>query len=68
MLIKKILLIARTKFAGPAIVLLNFIKKIFYKVLSWPKLLINQLVTYKLINNLLNLELLYYILVNIVKL
>lgn len=49
-------------------ILSSFIKIIFYKVFSWPRLFVDQIVASESINNFLNLKSLYRVLVNIAKL
>lgn len=59
--------ISNTKFVNLAIVLSSLIKKIFYKVLNLLIPFINLVIVFESINSSLNLELLYYKLVNIIK-
>lgn len=66
--IEKILPIPKTKFVDPAIVLSSFIKRIFCKAFNWPRPSVDQVAALESINSLLNLKLLYYILVDIMKL
>lgn len=62
------LLILKTKFVNLFIILSSAIKKICYKIFSWLKLFVNQVTIFKLINNFLNFELLYNMLIDIIKL
>lgn len=68
MQIDKVLPISKTKFVDLAVISLSFIKSIFGKALNWLRPLANQVATFELINNSLNLELLYPKLVDIIKL
>lgn len=56
------------KFINSIIILLSFINKIFYKIFNELILFIDLAILYKLINSFLNLKLLYYKLINIIKL
>lgn len=56
------------KFINSIIILLSFINKIFYKIFNELILFIDLAILYKLINSFLNLKLLYYKLIKIIKL
>lgn len=66
--IDKIFLILKKKFLDLAIILSNSTKRIFCKAFNWLTPVVYLITILELINSSLNLELLYYKLINIIEL
>lgn len=66
--IDEMLQIVKTQFANPAVILSNLSKKKFCESLSWSWPLIDHIATNELINSSLNTQLLYYKVINMIKL